>query len=409
MKNKLLILGGGIKGAALAAVASISGEFDVTLVERQAIASGATSTNHGRLHLGTSGIIRNDESSELVQRRRRASELVRLLPDSITCKSEALYCFEDMEESVAFSEKCVQNDIPFREAKKGGFVSDWIKLSNYARVIQVPEYSFNPARLAGRFAQTSANNGGKIIANCRAERLAIKGGSVVVKCEKGVSVEADVVVNTMARWCNHLDGDDIPHPEIEWFRWRLLCLRKTAFRLENDLAQVIVVMDRERKTPSAIPHESWITLDNAETVPVKTETPEGDCLADWRSIDLADPSGVDAANYDVVRKAFLPLRNYSFDEYREHLFSMAGIQGRLVGARKGSMNKAVLSGQVSNYFLYFGGQASTGLLDAIDIFEDLSGSGYCSSVARDVLVKKLVNHLSDVPFSDSVGMRWEHM
>ena len=77
MKKHLVILGGDIKGAATAAVTSLFGYFQVTLIECDRVGSGTTVTNHGRLHLGTAGWEKEKGNPALIQHRLLASELVR--------------------------------------------------------------------------------------------------------------------------------------------------------------------------------------------------------------------------------------------------------------------------------------------------------------------------------------------
>ena len=406
---RLLILGGGIKGTAIAALASLLDEFDVTLVERKQIGAGTTSTNHGRLHLGTAGW--RKEKPELIQRRHKASELLRSLPDSTTCERDGVYCFEDELDAATFLSACQQNEIPAVAIERGSLAHQWINQTKHAYIIQVPEFSFNPARLAGRFAQTCVNHGGKIITGRKAERILADTDNLVVGCENGSLLKADAVVNTMTRWCNDLQSDnDVVNPslEIKWFRWRLLCLRSEILSADDRLEQVTVVEDRSRKTLSAIPHRSWITLDYMETALEEIDSPEGDEQTDWRPIDLSDR--IDATTFDAVRSVFRPLQSLTSRELGRHLFSMAGIQGRLANAKPDTeVGQIFTSDRLSRYYLTFGGQASSGLLDAIEVIERLGKDGLCTRISRSELLERLAVSLAKDPLPGSMGMVWENL
>jgi len=249
MKKHLVILGGGIKGTATAAVATLFGDFHVTLLEADRIGSGTTATNHGRLHLGAAGW--REDPPELIRRRRIASELVRQLPDGVVSRKEAIYCFVDEQEAGNFKTVMKTNGVPYRVTSDLPLSRHWIEPARYAQIIEVPEYSFNPARLAGRFAQTCANAGGRIRAGQPVTRISRRADKLIIEVATGDRLDADIVVNTMSRWCNAIDlPPEAPRPEINWFRWRFLCLHSGALPGYDPLDQVVVIMDRDRQTPN---------------------------------------------------------------------------------------------------------------------------------------------------------------
>jgi len=98
-------------------------------------------------------------------------------------------------------------------------------------------------------------------------------------------------------------------------------------------------------------------------------SPEGNDTADWRGFDPKDD--IDANNYAAVSSAFYPLVRLGPDERRGKLFSLAGTQGRRVDSAAGSQNRLESSDLFPGYYVAFGGQASTCLLDAIDICRQL--------------------------------------
>lgn len=406
MKKELLVLGGGIKGAATAAVGSLLGDFQVTLLERERIGSGTTATNHGRLHLGTAGWEKEKSLPALIQRRLMASELVRELPDVLVSKRDAIYCFEDATDADNFQDVLGDNGIPYRLSNECALSHEWIEPAMYRAIVQVPEYSFNPAKLAGRFAQTCVDAGGRVSLGCRVKRIERKADRLVAILDSGETLTADLVVNTMSRWCASISlPPDAPHPNIKWFKWRLLCLHSGALPGYDRLDQVVVVVDRERRMPSAIPHDKWITLDFNATPVQEVASVEDNDASDWREFDPSDD--IDERTFAAVSRVFSPLVRLGPGERKGRLFSLAGIQARRIDSAAGSQNRLESSDQFTGYFVAFGGQASTGLLDAIEICRCLHARYSMTPVNRLEVVRRLASVLSPIPLADSLPMRWE--
>lgn len=400
MKRKVIVIGAGIKGSAIAAILSLDDNFEVTLIDKGKVGSGTTSTNHGRLHLGTSGW--RTETDDLICRRMQGSMLMRQLPKIATCSSEGYYCIERDKDLTEFVEKCSVNRIPHRILQKNELCNSCIDIDRFAAVIQVPEFSFNPARVAGRFANTFVRRGGTLQLGQSAKRVYRQGGQIFVELETESSIKADIVINASTRWCNTVKITDCdPLFTIEWFRWRLLCLRSEGL---PPIKQVTVVVDSQKKNPSAIPHERWITID-CKTDLEQLDTPEGDRNSSWRPIDLTNK--IDFELYSTGCSYFKPLQQLAVTELPTKLFSMAGVHGRLVGAPKGSVNRVYSTKNCPNYFLTFGGQASTAVLDAIETLEYLADRGVFSSIEREKLIQQLACSLTSDPLPNSNCMAWE--
>jgi FAD dependent oxidoreductase len=400
MKRKVLVIGAGIKGSAIAALLSLDDSFEVILIDKGKVGSGTTSTNHGRLHLGTSGW--RTETDDLISRRMQGSMLMRQLPEITTCSSEGYYCIEHDKDLTEFVAKCSVNRIPHRILQKNELDNSWINLDQFAGVIQVPEFSFNPARVAGRLANSFVQQGGTLQLGQSAKRLYREGERIFLELENESSIEADIVINASTRWCNTVKITDCdPLFAIEWFRWRLLCLRSEDLPL---IRQVTVVVDPQKKSPSAIPHEHWITID-CKTDLEQLDTPEGDQNSSWRPIDLTNR--IDFELYSTGCSYFQPLQQLAVTELPTKLFSMAGIHARLIGAPPGSVNRVYSTEDCPNYFLTFGGQASTAILDAIETLEHLASLGVFSSIDREELIQQLACSLTTDPLPNSNCMAWE--
>lgn len=400
MKRKVIVIGAGIKGSAIAALLSLDDTLEVVLIDKGKVGSGTTSTNHGRLHLGTSGW--RTETDDLISRRMQGSMLMRQLPKITTCSSEGYYCIERDKDLKEFVEKCSVNRIPHRIVQKSELDTSWINIEQFSAVIQVPEFSFNPARVAGRFANSFVQRGGTLQLGQSAKRVYRKGEQIFLELENESSIKADIVINASTRWCNTVKITDCdPLFTIEWLRWRLLCLRSEGL---PPIKQVTVIVDPQKKVPSAIPHTRWITID-CKTDLEQLDTPEGDRNSSWRPIDLTNQ--VDFDLYSTGCSYFQPLQQLAVTELSTKLFSMAGIHGRLVGSPPGSVNRVYSTENCPNYFLAFGGQASTAVLDAIETLEYLADRGVSSSIEREKLIQQLACSLTTDPLPNSNCMAWE--
>ena len=403
MTTDLLVLGGGIKGAALSALASAHGHR-VTLIERDDIAAGTTSTNHGRLHLGTAGWRRDPPA--LVRRRRHGAELMWRLPNVVAGQRPALYLFDDETDGRAFRRFAAASRLPVRPADPHALDHPWVTPGRYVRAFELPEFSFDPARLAGRFAQTCVALGGTVRPHADARRVSVRPGGVVVTFADGEELVADVVVNALSRWSNNpVAPPGFPRFDVRWFRWRLLCLRTQALAPQDHLDRIVVVMDRARAGPNAIPHHGWLTLDAAATEVREVETPESNGPADWRPVRDAD--AIDQAILGSVAEAFRPVRERAIGRDAENLFALAGIQGRLTGAPPGSSHRLLAADTAPGYFVAFGGQASTALADAAGVLAELGRRGYCRPVRTTRAVDALARALAPEPLAGSRPMRWD--
>src|SRR5262249_27002539 len=147
MKNakRVIVIGGGIKGSSLAALLSACGGHEVLLVDRGNIGSGATCTNHRRLHLGTADWRREPVSR--MRRRLKGSETWRLLPNALESSEPALYCFDSDHAGEQFQAKCEAAGICIRPATGDAVrsVHGWIDRACFKSFFEVPEFSFNPA------------------------------------------------------------------------------------------------------------------------------------------------------------------------------------------------------------------------------------------------------------------------
>ncbi len=404
MSLDLVIIGGGIKGAATAAIASLSADFNVTLLERDRIGSGATSTNHGRLHLGTAGW--EHEAPELIQRRRLASHLVRQLPDVLVANTEGLYCFEDIHDAERFQSVAERDGIPYRIAKRTEIGDDWLNASRYPRLLHIPEYAFNPARLAGRFAQTCLDHGGTVLTQHDVQRIDRESSKLHVHLANGEILHADIVINMLARWGSTISlPASAPRLDIRWFQWQLLCLHTAALPTFPDLERVIMIIDNARQMPSAIPHHDWITLDYKATHVQEVISPDGEDIKNWRQFDMNQ--AIDADNFSSVADVFKPLSSYPSYELTPHLFSLTGIHGRRLNVPPGSQNTVEMSPLCPGYVVAFGGQASTGLLDAIETIEQIRTWYNCGPEPRDQVISNLQQQLASQPIDHWMPMRWE--
>jgi glycine/D-amino acid oxidase-like deaminating enzyme len=409
MKNakRTIIIGAGVKGSSLAALLSACGDHEVTLIDRSNIGSGATCTNHGRLHLGTANW--RKEPVTRMARRLKGSETWRFLPGALECENSALYCFETEEAGDAFEERCERARLCIRPATKETVrsVRGWIKPSEFPRMYEVPEFSFSPARLAGRLAHFAERNGARVLADHVVTDVDANSRSVRVKLASGQVETGDCVINMSAKWASTIRlKQSAETVDVNWYQWPILCLRARAF---PPLPRVVVI-DAEGKSPTVIPHRDFITLDAKGAPPQQVHSPDATAHEAWRKLNLKrQPEG---QIVETARQHFPAFAKLSPAELQEHAYSFVGIQGRkrhnnplkLTGGSKSDVYTVPL---YDRFLVVLGGQASTALLDANEVIDYMWQRGLCERSSRQELITRVAAGLPPDPHPMSVEMIWE--
>jgi glycerol-3-phosphate dehydrogenase len=408
IKQRIAILGGGIHGTAIAALFAQSSCFEVILFERGSIASGITSTNHGRLHVGTR--IWRSRNDTVAWRRRLGAELVRQLPGVVREQQEGLCLFESAEDIEPFENICQQWLISCKRVGSSVLNENLICGSQFAAIYQVPEYSFNPARLAGSLAAYAKNLRAEILTGSPIQVLEAGDSSKFLIClSNGDTYEADFIVNALGNWANQFRSElPLPQLDLQWHRRRLLCLFMPSIFSYLVPDRVITIFDKENQVPGAIPHNPWIVFGsdvNIENLP----TPDDGEIEKWQTFDKN--RSMDHFLFELHARYFLPLQSLVEQKISQRLFSFSGVYPHLDG-HKVSGFQIHRSDKVPHYYLISGGNATTALLDARDLVEvvlkelDLPQKWTTDQTMQ--LIKSLLTGFRQEAYPDSVGMIWEN-
>ena len=155
-----------------------------------------------------------------------------------------------------------------------------------------------------------------------------------------------------------------------------------------------------------LPHPGWINLDYTGVHVTPKASPESP-TDEWRSFVNFDEH--DLQILDTARDAFPPLKSLSESVLTENLYSLAGVHARVAGAAKGSVQRISESPQLIGYLRTFGGQATTALLDALDIVERACRSRNVPMPDRFRLVSDLERNLPNAPIEPHTPMRWDQV
>jgi hypothetical protein len=373
---------------------------DVTLIEGGTLGQGTTSTNHGRLHLGTATW--HADSIDLIRRRHAGSLMWRLLPIAETT-SLAVYAFESPDLFAAFIEKCGLAGISVRPCVQPP-AGPWMRPDEHAYV-ELPEHAFNPSAVAGALAGVALRNGAVLMTGSPVLRLELAGGTAGIVLARG-RVDAGVVVNVTGRWSSTIDvSPPVARQAIDWFRWPVLMARTGGL---PRLDRVLVRVTNDHANPSVVPHGAWMTFDTKAADPQEQPTvPFGPV-----SSGIEPVSGqATETMFDRCLEAFPALRSLGSNPYM-----FFGIQGRARGAPPGSINRISLDPQWPNYLVAFGGQASTALLDAYDCATRLWLDGHVAVEPRELL-RRLIQHFPEAGTSSAgapsdparAPMPWEEL
>lgn len=386
-KLHIAILGGGIRGTSLAALLSATGHFGVSIIEKSHIGAGTSSTNHGRLHLGTWNYRNNTDF--VVARNLLSYELLKQLPDATSSTFWSYYCIESGQDISQFVKFCESHLIPFQLTTPTHAISDWIRTEKYAAIVEIPEFSFNPARLATRFTKAAIDTGNCSLLLGQAKVITQQSGKFCIHLHNNMLVSADIVINMLGRWSNEIQSDlNLPNLNLQWNRWRLLALEGSQLRLPP-LNRVITIECEDHKPLGALPHGSW-TVFGCDVPAESLDSPEDSPIGNiWRPFDLGHP--IDRLLLEKHTQHFPILENLSV--LNQALFSFSGVYPELSSECKKSIfndqrtpygaPKVYENSDIPNYFLLFGGNATTAILDSADIV--------------DRLVDRYVGANSDIP------------
>jgi hypothetical protein len=226
--------------------------------------------------------------------------------------------------------------------------------------VEVHEYAFNPVDLALTLLDAVSDRGGQVHWSAPVELVKAETAGLRVDAGGGGEV-FDWVVNCAARWSQHV--------RVSWRTQPLLDLAQQQWPVMVARASDLPTLERvlvnclDGDNASVVPHGAWITLDY--------KSPAGPLDDERELVEARAPRPVELPDqfFEVCRRAFPPLaglqRAYAFD----------GVQGRLRGAKPGSVGAAHVDPTQPRYLVAHGGQASTALLDALELVEALWTAG----------------------------------
>ena len=205
MKHRVVVIGGGITGAALAHDLSLRG-LKVTLLERGSIGSGTSGRTHGLLHSGC----RYVKDPEVAAECYRENMILRRIAPSLFETNGGLFVAitdEDLEYKENFLDMCERSRIPIKEIS----TEDALKLepnlnpSTKAAVI-VPDGTFDPLKVILSFLASAKAREAEIRPFNEVIGFIKTGGSIEgVKVWDKISnrryeLRANIVVNATGAW-----------------------------------------------------------------------------------------------------------------------------------------------------------------------------------------------------------------
>ena len=410
---RVAIPGGGIRGAGIAALLAATGRFDVFLIERNRVGSGITSTNHGRPHAGVWNWSVNTD--EIILRNQQAYALLKELPDVWDTSLAELYCVENTDAVNRFVRFCQEHKIPCIPCDK--VESRWIQPDQYAAIFEVCEYAFNPARLAARLAAFAERTGRCRIVFNRALSLTKTHSGFLISLANGKTIEADIVINALGSWVNTLRSDlPLPQFQLEYHLWRLLVFRSDTIGMPP-LDRAITVergpskQGSMRGPVSAIPHGSYVVM-GCDIPSEKLSSPDVTLPDDgWREYG-SQSDIMDVTLFEAHAPYFFPLVEA---KELQRLYSFPGIYPKIVNNTVSPYlhsqptpyaNETIFAAnEVDNYYVVFGGSATTALIDSMDIVDLLMEKYEAKTVDTSELIEIIAKDFLQVPTAS--GMIWE--
>ena len=402
------ILGGGIRGTAIAALLAQSHYCKVILLESNCIASGTTSTNQGRLHSGA-GIWQTGFDA-IANRHRTGSELIRQITGIIENQEHGIYLVQAPEDVASFEETWRKYSVSYRRVSTSVLNTYWLQERHFAAAYEVAEYSFSPAHLAGRLAAFAARRGADI--RTKATVYAIEpreNQKFCIRLANGERIQADVIINALGNWVHHIHSElPLPKLPLQWHKWSILCLFMPPLLKYAALNRVIVILEKDR-SPTAIPHHPWITF-GCRLTPEMVTSPSEARAGKWQRFNKN--SAMDNILFEEHARYFLPLQALNSQEMTSRLFSFSGIYPAFERHRETPF-RLLQSEKVPHYYVVYGENATTALLDALDtvqvVLDQLDPSlsripDYALQLAR-----KLCIELTPYTYPGTARMIWQNI
>lgn len=407
-KMRAVVMGGGIKGAALAGWLSMSGKAEVVLLTRDKLGYGASVTNHGRIHCGTN-TWRTDLGDPLHEAitlpRAHAAKYLQTIPGVCEFVDWGLQLIPEASEVERFERFCESLEIPCREARLGHSDRCWVDEHSAAAIFEVPEYAFKPAELAGRLAALAEKFGAQIRTGSAVTSVKRVSGHWTVTTSAGDTYEADLVFNAMGVWAGQVVPEGVPplsSPEDYRFdSWPLVYLACESARV-RPLTRTLTILDSEEVKATAIPHGGSIIIGcNTGTLPLDDpDDPRGRERRAFRS------EGMELEILMQCALWFTPVRSIRQKRLYEVLETFFGMLRRPQAAETGSAawHGVFNDRSVEGYFELSGGIATTAILDTLGVaVRALDLSQEEEAYMKDALP----SHIPRKERADTAEMSWE--
>ncbi|HEY7596172.1 MAG TPA: FAD-dependent oxidoreductase [Actinophytocola sp.] len=219
MRQRVVVIGGGGTGAALAHDLTLRG-LAVTVLERGELTSGTTGRHHGLLHSGGRYAMTDRQSAvECVQENRI---LRRIAPGSFENGGGLFVAVtdDDADQRDEFVDACAESGIPTRLLSRSAALDAEPGLSPDVRLaVQVPDATMDAMRLPLRFFATAQRGGAVLRPFTEAVTFVSNGRSITAvvardhMAGRNVAVPADLVINAAGPWSGRvaaMAGAEVP-------------------------------------------------------------------------------------------------------------------------------------------------------------------------------------------------------
>jgi glycerol-3-phosphate dehydrogenase len=208
--ERILIIGGGGTGAALAHDLSLRG-FAVTLVEKGSLLSGTTGRHHGLLHSGARYVLHDLETARECYAENQI--LRRLAPQAIEPNDGLFVALDDRDMDLRkhFIERCTMAGIPTQLLS----AAQALKLEpalhpDIKGAVQVPDATMDAWRLPLHFFAAARAGGARILPFHQVQSLNLNGRHVTgahvrdLRSGRTKTLTADLAVNAAGPWSGQI-------------------------------------------------------------------------------------------------------------------------------------------------------------------------------------------------------------
>jgi hypothetical protein len=358
-KPVVLILGGGIRGASIAAAIS---PWATPVVIDPRPGSGATGKSDSRAHSGLTGVEYDDWN--VSDRKLRGGTLLALLwQQFVQTQKPALYGFVDRERAERLMLKGAFRGISIGKAHPPADLRGWFAPEVQA-FYEVAEKSFDGPGLTGALLRLACSRGGRVVEVAARAAWRTRSGQWEVTLANGERIIGDVLLSALASAVRYVTIEGVAARGVgDYLKTCTWAIAAVEARAVPPVDRVLV--SAGSPMASIVPHAGTLAID---TKPLRVREIEGmHALPSPNPAPYNRHDEVQEFMIENLRRQFKPLASLRDEAFSVIYCSHARSKPNPASPHRTESDIIRITEPLPRYLLTLGGMATTSGLDAVDV------------------------------------------